>query len=74
MEAQMRRSWMMMLNCVFGAMRIGVLFGTMRAYRQRAWTYWLSPLCDLPVAVQLAQSALRRRHIWRGRVLVRGGI
>jgi len=70
----MRRSWMMMLNCVLGAMRIGVLFGTMRAYRQRPWTYWLSPLCDLPVAVQLARSALRRRHIWRGRILVRGGM
>ena len=70
----MRRSWIMMLNCVLGAMRIGVLFGTMRAYRQRPWTYWLSPLCDLPVAVQLARSALRRRHIWRGRVLVRGGM
>ena len=70
----MRRSWMMMFNCILGAMRIGVLFGTMRAYRRRPWTYWLSPLCDLPVAVQLARSALRRRHIWRGRVLVRGGM
>ena len=70
----MRRSWMMMLNCVLGAMRIGVLFGTMRAYQQRPWTYWFSLLCDLPVAIQLARSALRRRHIWRGRVLVRGGM
>ena len=70
----MNRSLMMILNCLLGAMRIGVLFGTMRAYRQRPWTYWLSPLCDLPVAVQLVRSALRRRHIWRGRVLVRGGM
>jgi dolichol-phosphate mannosyltransferase len=69
-----RRSWMMLLNSAFGAMRIGVLFGTMRAYQRRPWTYWLSPLCDLPVAVQLARSALRRRHTWRGRVLVRGGL
>ncbi|HYX50167.1 MAG TPA: glycosyltransferase, partial [Ktedonobacteraceae bacterium] len=70
----MSRSWMMMLNGVLGAMRIGVLFGTTRAYRRRPWTYWLSPLCDLPVGVQLSRSALKRRHIWRGRVLVRGGM
>lgn len=70
----MRRNWMLLLNSILGAIRIGVLFGTMRAYRRRPWTYWLSPLCDLPVAVQLLRSALRRRHIWRGRVLVRGGI
>jgi dolichol-phosphate mannosyltransferase len=70
----MRRRWMMMLNCILGSLRIGVLLGTMRAYRQRPWSYWLSPLCDLPVAIQLARSALRRRHIWRGRVLVRGAM
>jgi dolichol-phosphate mannosyltransferase len=69
-----RRNWMLILNSVLGAMRIGVLFGTMRSYRRRPWTYWLSPLCDLAVAIQLLRSALRRRHIWRGRVLVRGGI
>jgi len=69
-----RRNWMLIPNSVLGAMRIGVLFGTMRAYQRRPWTYWLSPLCDLAVAVQLLRSALRRRHIWRGRVLVRGGI
>lgn len=69
-----RRRWMMMLNCILGSLRIGVLLGTMRAYRQRPWSYWLSPLCDLPVAIQLVRSALRRRHIWRGRVLVRGAM
>ena len=69
-----RHNWMLLLNSTLGAMRIGVLFGTMRAYRRRPWTYWLSPLCDLPVAVQLFRSVLRRRHIWRGRVLVRGGM
>ena len=69
-----KHNWMLLLNSTLGAMRIGVLFGTMRAYRHRPWTYWLSPLCDLPVAIQLLRSALRRRHIWRGRVLVRGGI
>jgi dolichol-phosphate mannosyltransferase len=71
---RVRSIWFILLNCVLGAMRIGVLFGTMRAYQRRPWSYWLSPLCDLPVAVQLARSALQRRHIWRGRVLVRGGM
>lgn len=65
--------WLVMLNGALAAMRIGVLFGTARAYRRRPWSYWLSPLCDLPVAIQLAKSALRRRHVWRGRILVRGG-
>ena len=36
----------------------------------RRATYWLSPLADLPVAVLLFASALRRRHTWRGRALV----
>lgn len=71
--AHRRRSWLLTLNGALVAMRIGVLFGTRRAYRQRPWTYWLSPLCDLPVAIQLGRSALQRRHVWRGRVLVRGG-
>ena len=66
-------SWLITLNGILAAMRIGVLFGTARAYRRRPWSYWLSPLCDLPVAIQLGRSALQRRHVWRGRFLVRGG-
>lgn len=61
------------VNGVLATTRVGVLWGTARAYRRRPWSYWLSPLCDLPVAVGLAISALRRQHVWRGRVLVRGG-
>lgn len=67
-----RCNWLIILNCVLVTIRIGVLFGTARAYQRRPWSYWLSPLCDLPVAVQLARSALQPRHVWRGRVLVRG--
>ncbi len=70
----MKRSWFMLLNVVLCVTRIGVLVGTMRTYQQHTWTYWLSPLCDVPVAVKLARSALQRRHTWRGRMLVRGGI
>lgn len=50
-------------------MRIGVLVGAARAYVNRPWTYWLSPLADVPVAFTLFASALRRRHTWRGREL-----
>jgi dolichol-phosphate mannosyltransferase len=50
--------------------RIGVLVGAARAYVTKPWTYWLSPLADLPVAFALFASALRRRHTWRGRELV----
>ena len=52
-------------------MRIGVLIGTRRAYVRPPATYWLSPLADLPVVALLVRSALRRRHVWRGRVLAR---
>ncbi|MDQ2715619.1 MAG: glycosyltransferase [Chloroflexota bacterium] len=65
---------LMLLNGILVMMRLGVLFGTARAYQRRPWSYWLSPLCDLPVAIQLGVSALRRRHTWRGRTLVRGGL
>jgi dolichol-phosphate mannosyltransferase len=65
--------WILTVNAALVAMRLGVLVGAARAYRRRPWTYWLSPLCDLPAAVQLWRSALRRHHVWRGRPLVRGG-
>lgn len=68
-----RQNWFFRLNGLLLAVRLGVLCGTARAYRQRPWSYWLSPLCDLPVALQLGKSALQRRHVWRGRILVRGG-
>jgi dolichol-phosphate mannosyltransferase len=59
------------LNALLLALRTGVLFGTARAYDRRPWTYWLSPLCDFAVAVRLIQSALARKHSWRGRSYVR---
>jgi dolichol-phosphate mannosyltransferase len=54
------------LTCV----RAGVLCGAARAYVRRPWTYWLSPLADVPVALALFASAVRRRHTWRGRELI----
>lgn len=62
------------LNGLYVALRLCVLAGSARAYRHRPWTYWFSPLCDLPVALKLASSAWRRRHTWRGRVILRGGV
>jgi dolichol-phosphate mannosyltransferase len=52
------------------AMRLGVLVGTRRAYVRPPVAYWLSPLADLPAVVLLIASALRRKHVWRGRTLV----
>ncbi len=69
-----RYRWLVLLESILTAMRIGVLIGTARAYLCRPWSYWLSPLCDLPVALELGRNALKRRHTWRGRVLVRGGL
>ena len=59
------------VNALLLALRAGVLFGSARAYDRRPWTYWLSPLCDFAVAVRLIQSALSRKHSWRGRSYVR---
>jgi dolichol-phosphate mannosyltransferase len=55
---------------VLVCVRAGVLFGAARAYVTKPWTYWLSPLADLPVAFALFASMLRGRHTWRGRELV----
>lgn len=63
--------WLVAVNGFLAASRLGVLAGTARAYVRRPWTYWLSPVCDLPVAVRLVTSALRRRHRWRGRLYQR---
>jgi dolichol-phosphate mannosyltransferase len=58
------------IAAVLVCVRVGVLFGAARAYVRRPWTYWLSPLVDLPVAFALFASAVRGRHAWRGRDLV----
>ncbi len=68
-----RPSWLFAaigVSGVLAVVRLGVLVGTARAYRQPPRSYWLSPLCDLPVALALWRSRFRRRHVWRGRVLV----
>jgi dolichol-phosphate mannosyltransferase len=62
--------WPLLVNGVLLAARLGVLAGTARAYLWRPWTYWLSPLCDLPVAWALWRSLWRREHVWRGRRMV----
>lgn len=59
------------LNRGLVMLRIGVLFGMVRAYERPPFTYWLSPILDAPVAVRLVQSALRRTHTWRGRSISR---
>ncbi|MGZ8423918.1 MAG: glycosyltransferase [Candidatus Binatia bacterium] len=56
----------------FLMLRLGVLFGVARAYPNRPWTYWLSPIADLPVILRIIHFAVRRRHRWRGRTYRRG--
>lgn len=71
---QQRARELRCLNGLLSLLRLGVLLGTARAYHSRPWSYWLSPLCDLPVALKLGSSALRRQHTWRGRPLLRGDL
>ena len=63
--------WFLSFAGFFSALRIGILGGVARAYPNRPWTYWLSPLCDLPVVARIIQCALKRRHSWRGRAYIR---
>jgi dolichol-phosphate mannosyltransferase len=63
--------WLIATLAMLVALRVGVLAGMARAYASRPWTYWLSPCADVPVALALLRSALRRRHTWRGRTYVR---
>ncbi|GIW08619.1 MAG: glycosyl transferase [Dehalococcoidia bacterium] len=60
------------LNFVLLAGRIGVLVGAASAYPSRPWSYWLSPLADAPALIAIWVSLFRRRHLWRGRILVEG--
>ena len=68
--------WLLILSGFLTMMRMGVLFGVARAYPRKPWTYWLSPLCDLPAVLRILQFALRRHHSWRGRTYIRrkGGV
>ena len=59
------------VNVLLLTMRLGMLVGMARAYPSRPWTFWLSPLFDLPAAFALWRSALRTRHMWRGRAVTR---
>ncbi|MBM4261951.1 MAG: glycosyltransferase family 2 protein [Deltaproteobacteria bacterium] len=63
--------WLLLLAGALFSIRLGVLFGTARAYPGRPWSYWLSPLCDLPVVLRVLYNALKRQHRWRGRTYVR---
>jgi dolichol-phosphate mannosyltransferase len=63
--------WFLLPTGSLVAVRLAVLIGMARAYPTRPWTYWLSPLLDIPVVLRVLQFALRRRHSWRGRVYVR---
>jgi dolichol-phosphate mannosyltransferase len=60
------------LNAGLAIARFGVLQGMARAYEHRPWTFWLSPLADLPVAFRLLLMDRRRHHTWRGREIVAG--
>ncbi len=68
--ARGRRGALVNLNVGLALARLGVLWGTRRAYRAPPPTYWLSPAFDLPVAARLIASAFGRRRFWRGRRLV----
>jgi dolichol-phosphate mannosyltransferase len=47
--------------------RLGVAGGTAGAYARTGAPHWLSPVADVPVALQLTRRALRPDRTWRGR-------
>lgn len=58
------------VNRVLAGARFGVMFGMRRAYSDAHWLYWLSPLFDPIAVIVYVNSLLKRRHVWRGRLLV----
>ncbi len=65
--------WFATLQAILVITRAGVLVGIRRAYPRRPWTFWASPLFDMPATMLVMASTLRRRFTWRGRALARGG-
>ncbi|MFN0070375.1 MAG: glycosyltransferase family 2 protein [Chloroflexota bacterium] len=59
------------LNLVLLILRLGMLVGIERAYVRKPWTYWISPLADVPMTAVLWWSAFFSNHTWRGRKLVK---
>jgi len=55
------------LDVVLVLARLGVVAGTAPAYDRRGAAHWMSPLADVPVALDLTRGALRRTVTWRGR-------
>jgi len=55
------------VDLVAGALRVGTLAGTARAYRPRGPAYWLSPLADVGVAARITAGTVRPDRRWRGR-------
>jgi hypothetical protein len=55
--------WIVAVNLALGLTRLGVLAGIARTYERKPWTYWFSPLLDLPVSLRLITSALRRHQV-----------
>lgn len=68
------RRYSLLLQILLMLVRIGILVGTRRAYCRPRWTYWISPLLDVPVTCRLWASVVQRKQVWRGRTLLRGGI
>lgn len=67
-----RKHPLALLNIGLVAARIGTLAGMARAYETRPWTYWLSPLLDVPAVIRIWIMARRRIHRWRGRTIDTG--
>lgn len=60
------------LQAILLMARFGVLAGTARAYPHRPWSYWFSPLVDLPVGLEIVRRSRQRTHRWRGRTIFSG--
>jgi dolichol-phosphate mannosyltransferase len=60
------------INAVLVSLRVGVLAGSRRAYRNPTSLYWLSPLADLPIVLLIGIRFRQRAYRWRGRIVKRG--
>ncbi|MEZ4496909.1 MAG: hypothetical protein R2845_09075 [Thermomicrobiales bacterium] len=61
------------MNAFLLTIRLGVLAGARQAYRNPDRWYWLAPLADLPVVLQVLRNTGKRTFEWRGRLVVQEG-
>jgi dolichol-phosphate mannosyltransferase len=58
---------LLIINGVLLGIRLMLLAALTQSYDQAGLPFWLSPLADVPAAIRIFLSTIRKRRTWRGR-------